>query len=103
MPIYEYVCPKCKVTIERFRLLSERSVLLECASCFVPMERIYSVPSLAIWNAERQFLNAVKSGDGRFPTKAAYESHLKANNMAEVATDGKIYRPHGNRVLRRSV
>jgi hypothetical protein len=60
---------------------------------------IYSVPALSIWDADRPFTNAVKSGDGRFPTKRAYEAHLKANDMAEVKTDGKIYRPHGNRVI----
>jgi hypothetical protein len=65
------------------------------------MERIYSVPALSIWDASRPFPNAVKSGDGTFPTKAAYESHLKANNMAESDTSGKMYRPHGNKVVPR--
>jgi hypothetical protein len=52
-------------------------------------ERIFSVPALSIWDADRPFPNAVKAGDGKFPTKAAYESHLKANHMAETSTTGK--------------
>lgn len=99
MPLYEYVCTKCQGRVEIFRMMHERNMPISCA-CGATLERIYSAPSLAIWNAERQFLNAVRTGDGRFPTRAAYEAHLKANDMAEVATDGKIKRPHGNRVLR---
>ena len=53
------------------------------------MERLFSVPVVSIWDAERQFPNAVNVGKGTFPTKAAYESHLKAHDMAETKIDGK--------------
>ena len=100
MPIYEYVCSKCSTTAEIFRRMDERNMPMVCL-CGMTLKRIYSVPVMQAWNADRSFPNAVAFGDGKFPTKAAYESHLKAHDIAESRTDGKIYRPHGNRVIRR--
>jgi len=99
VPIYEYVCQKCDRVDELYRHVYERNMPHACPEGH-SMEMIYSVPSLAIWNADRPFPNAVTFGDGKFPTKAAYESHLKAHDMAETRTDGKIYRPHGNKVVK---
>ena len=101
MPIYEYVCHECCTQATRYRSVADRNALVEC-SMGHRMELMFSVPALAIWNEDRSFPNAVKFGDGKFPTKQAYDSHLKANDMAETRIDGKIYRPHGNRVIRGS-
>lgn len=99
MPIYEYICHECGTTAEVYRFIYERNMPMLC-DLGHKRERIYSVPALSIWDTERSFPNAVKQGPGTFATKAAYEGHLKANDMAETRTDGKIYRPHGNRVIR---
>ena len=99
MPMYEYVCRSCEIVVETYRPMAERNVEMVCPKGHV-FERIASVPALSIWDASRPFLNSVKSGDGTFPTRAAYETHLKMNGLAECKTDGKIYRPHGNRVVR---
>lgn len=88
MPIYEYVCYECDAKEERLRTIAERNLTEFCDSGHA-MERIVSVPAVSIWNPYRTFPNAVKSGDGRFPTRAAYETHLKMNDMAEAKTDGK--------------
>lgn len=88
MPIYEFVCAACERHIEAIRNIADRDGVYYC-ECGEIMERIYSVPALAIWNAERSFPQAVKTGDGKFPTKAAYETHLKVNDMAETRTDGR--------------
>jgi putative FmdB family regulatory protein len=88
MPIYEYVCHECGTTEESYRSLYERNMPKVCGQGH-KMERIYSVPALAIWNADRPFPNAVNFGDGKFPTKAAYESHLKSHDMAESSTTGR--------------
>ena len=88
MPIYEYICHECGTTHEAYRRIEKRHVVMICPLGH-KTERIYSVPSLSIWDAERPFPNAVKFGEGKFPTKAAYESHLKANDMAETAIDGR--------------
>ena len=101
MPIYEYFCHECKTRIESYRAMDERHTMPTCSKGHAT-ELGYSVPSLAIWNSDRAFPNAVKSGDGKFKTKAAYEMHLKMNDMAETSTDGRIYRPHGNKVIRGS-
>ena len=98
MPIYEYMCPKCHTLHEAYRRMEKRHVAMICPNGH-KADLVSSVPALSIWDADRPFLNAVKFGDGKFPTKKAYESHLKANDMAEARTDGKIYRPHGNRVI----
>jgi len=99
MPIYEYICTKCGHADEIVRHIYERNMPHHCPRAH-RMERIYSVPALSIWNSDRTFPNAVHFGDGKFPTKSAYETHLKMNDMAETKTDGKIYRPHGNKVIR---
>lgn len=99
MPIYEYACHECGTVTEDIRSIAARDDISVCNRGHVT-ERIVSVPALSIWNADRPFPNAVKAGDGKFPTKAAYETHLKMNDMAETKTDGKIYRPHGNKVIR---
>ena len=98
MPLYEYACSVCMTTEEVYRPVSECYAVQKCPKGHVE-QRIYSVPVMHVWNSDRSFPNAVHFGDGKFPTKAAYESHLKANDMAETRTDGKIKRPHGNKVL----
>lgn len=102
MPIYEYFCSQCSTRREVYRPIADRDMISLCRKGHAEV-RVYSVPSLSIWNASRPFPNAVKSGDGTFPTRGAYEAHLKANDIAEARIDGKIYRPHGNRVIRHAV
>lgn len=100
MPIYQYACAECGTTQEAYRRIEDRRFAMLCPLGH-ETELIYSVPAISIWDATRSFPNAVRSGDGKFPTRSAYESHLKANDLAEVKTDGKIKRPHGNRVISR--
>lgn len=88
MPIYEYVCAECGTTHESYRRVDDRNLTMLCPLGH-ETERIYSVPALSIWDADRPFTNAVTFGDGKFPSKSAYESHLKANDMAETSTSGK--------------
>jgi hypothetical protein len=66
------------------------------------MERVLMAPAMHVWNSERQFPNVSPHGDGTmtFPTKDAYESHLKATGLREIAHDGLIKKPHGNKVIR---
>ena len=99
MPLYEYVCSLCDAKVETLRSVSERDDPLACSRGHL-MERIFSVPAMQVWNCDRAFPNAVTFGSGKFPSKAAYEAHLKSHDMAETRTDGKIYRPHGNTVVR---
>ena len=102
MPIYEYLCQQCGTKHEAYRRMDKRSLAMICPKGH-RAELTFSVPAISIWDADRPFPNAVKSGDGKFPTKAAYESHLKANHIAEYSTAGKIYRPHGNKVISRAL
>lgn len=88
MPIYEYICHECGTKHEAYRRIEKRDLAMICPLGH-KTERIYSVPALSIWDADRPFPNAVHFGDGKFPTKAAYETHLKMNDMAETAIDGK--------------
>jgi len=99
MPIYEYLCEICDVKEEAYRRLDDREMGMLCPKGHA-MARVYSVPTLSIWDSERAFPNAVKFGEGKFGSRREYESHLKANDMAESGTSGKIYRPHGNKVVR---
>lgn len=88
MPIYEYLCSTCQAKEEVYRHIADRERAMLCPQGHT-MERMYSVPALAIWDAERRFPNAVKFGEGKFASKAAYETHLKVNDMAETRIDGK--------------
>ncbi len=100
MPLYEFLCHECGTIHEELRPVSKREQAAFCNQghrCGV----IYSVPALSIWDPGRPFPNAVKKGDGKFPTRSAYEAHLKMNGLAETKTDGKIKRPHGNKVIAR--
>lgn len=99
MPIYEYYCVECGTTQEAYRRIDDRHLVMLC-DLGHETELAASVPALSIWDADRGFPNAVKTGPGKFPTKAAYEKHLKDNHIGETKTDGKIYRPHGNTVVR---
>jgi hypothetical protein len=62
---------------------------------------VVSAPAMQTWNQDRAFPNVSPYGDGTatFKTKARYEAHLKAHDMAESSTDAPIKRPHGNRVI----
>lgn len=48
MPLYEEMCPSCGLVKEHFSKFSEGDVVIRC-ECGVDMERIYSVPSLKIF------------------------------------------------------
>lgn len=99
MPIYEYECRKCGSRDEAYRPVVNRNMTMLCPVGCGEMQRVYSVPVVSIWDENRPFPNAVKSGPGTFKSRGAYEQHLKDNHIAEVKTDGKIKRPHGNRVI----
>ena len=101
MPIYEYRCSTCNTVDETYRTIRDSVRSYYCRNGH-KCERIHSVPAVHTWDQHRSFPNAVKFGEGKFPTKVAYESHLKAAGMAETRTDGKIYRPHGNKVVPRA-
>lgn len=89
MPIYEYFCAQCGTTEEVYRNIEARDLTPLCPVGHAT-KRVYSVPVVSIWDASRQFPNAVKSGPGTFPSRATYESHLKENHIAEVKTDGRM-------------
>lgn len=100
MPIYEYICWGCNERQEIIRKYEQRNRAVYCQFCKGKAELVASVPQLGIWNAERRFPNVSNLGDGSmtFPSKDAYERHLKANHMAESAIDGKVKTPHGAKV-----
>lgn len=101
MPIYEYHCRRCDEIEERLRSIPERDEQAECGRCGDDMVRIVSAPSLGIWNGERKFPNLSPTGDGSmtFPSRSAYEAHLKEQHIAEVGIKAPVKRPHGNRVI----
>ena len=88
MPIYEFLCDECGASEEVYLRMVDRNLTQFCPLGH-PEQRIYSVPVMQAWNQDRPFPNSVHFGDGKFPTKSAYESHLKANDMAETAIDGR--------------
>jgi putative FmdB family regulatory protein len=88
VPIYEFRCEPCGFNDEIVRRMADRAKPHHCPRGHV-MERIFSIAALSIWDADRPFTNAVAFGDGKFPTRQAYESHLKAHDMAESKIDGR--------------
>jgi putative FmdB family regulatory protein len=50
MPIYEYLCPNCKVKFELLRPLSQSSEVASCPRCHTDAKRMFS-PSLLFLKA----------------------------------------------------
>jgi putative FmdB family regulatory protein len=46
MPIIDYKCPKCEVTMPIFRKVDEAEILYGCSNCKVPMERVWAAPAV---------------------------------------------------------
>ena len=42
MPIYEYVCPECKLKFEQMRPLSQADEDSPCPQCHKPAKRVFS-------------------------------------------------------------
>lgn len=101
MPMYDYMCMVCNRRIESLRSIADRDVTLYCPSCDAVMQRVLVAPAMHVWNSERRFPNIVQEGDGSmaFPSKSAYEAHLKQNHLGEVSTDAPIKRSHGAKVV----
>jgi len=80
--------------------MAERERPFGC-TCGADAGFVVSAAAMQTWKTDRRFPNVSPYGDGSqaFETKAAYEAHLKAHDMAESSTDARIYRPHGNRVI----
>lgn len=103
MPVYEFYCHDCGDIFEVSRPIESRNRAFRCHHCKKPIDRIVSVPTMHVWNTDFRFPNVVHTGDGsaNFPSRAAYEAHLKEAGLGEDSTAGKIERPHGNRVIRK--
>lgn len=101
MPMYEYKCGECKNRWTLLRRIVDRDIKPVCA-CGEGMERMISVPTMHVWNAGRPFPHMCNEGDlgeMTFPSKDAYESHLKARGIVEVSTSAPNKRSHGNKVV----
>ena len=99
MPIREYSCT-CGHAMERIELRDLPPPRCECGK---RMRVQPSLPAVIVWNAERKFPNVSRSspdGSASFPSRAAYESHLKQSHMVESSTDGRLRRSHGATVYR---
>ncbi len=40
MPVYKYICPKCKCELKVIREINERDDDVECPKCGVQMQRV---------------------------------------------------------------
>ena len=102
MPMYEYKCRECEWRIILLRRMADRDIK-PCCQCGESMERLISAPVMHVWNAQREFphmCNEGELGEMTFPSKDAYETHLKDRGIAEVSTSAPIKRAHGNKVVR---
>jgi putative FmdB family regulatory protein len=101
MPFYQYNCNRCYTSQDELRTIKMRDDGPTCGKCGYEMYRVIVPPAVHTWSQDRKFPHMRGDGDGTmsFPTKAAYESHLKAEGIAEIATDGPILKPHGNKVI----
>ena len=102
MPMYEYKCIDCGGRITLLRRMADRDIPPVC-NCGEGMHRMVSAPVMHVWDAGRPFphmCNQGELGEMTFPSKGAYESHLKDRGIAEVSTSAPIKRPHGNKVVR---
>lgn len=101
MPMYEYKCT-CGNRWTLLRRMADRNIP-PCCHCGKKMSRMISAPTMHIWDAGRQFPHMCSQGElgeMTFPSKEAYETHLKDRGIAEVSTSAPIKRPHGNKVVR---
>jgi len=101
MPRYEFLCPGCGARTERYRKVGDYTSP-ECP-CGSEPELAVSLPSMHVWSGERRFPNLspkpYHDGTETFASKAAYESHLKANHLAEIDHGGVRKVKTGNRVV----
>lgn len=100
MPIYEYICESCNRRSEALREIKNRRRAPRC-SCGAKCVITISAPAVNAWKDDRRFPNVRKTGDGTlaFPSKKAYEEHLRKSNMVEVGVQAPIKKPHGNKVI----
>ena len=101
MPMYEYKCGVCDERWILLRRIVDRDISPVC-HCGKEMSRMISAPVMHVWDAGRSFPHMCDKGElgeMTFPSRDAYESHLKARGIAESSTSAPIKRPHGNKVL----
>jgi putative FmdB family regulatory protein len=88
MPMYEYRCEPCNAVTEVIRSIALRDESSACRLCGEPAERIISVPTMHVWNADRKFVQCGPADGGMsFGTKAEYNHYLAETNQREVSTD----------------
>ena len=81
MPIYDYVCPKCKKKkIDVFKKSWEEEEL--CEECKAPMEKLVSgFPVPHVFPAEGIFLEHVSPNGKRFYSKKEMQQYAKENDL----------------------
>lgn len=101
MPIYTFYCATCTITADVYRKLGDYEPE-PCPRCGGATQHVIGAPAVIVWNGERRFPNLSPQGDGcmAFPSRAAYEEHLKAQGVTEIGVTAPIKRPHGNRVVK---
>jgi len=87
-PIYVFRCEPCDYQMDELRKMGDYEPP-DCNQCGQSTYKIITTSTLHLWNSERRFPNVGNTGDGTmtFESKGSYESHLKANHVAESATD----------------
>lgn len=57
MPVWEFRCPNCETTVERWFVNHEASTHAKCETCFTPLERLLSVTAFIVkgYNAKNNY------------------------------------------------
>ena len=88
MMFFEFQCPNClRVVVRRMPFSKTRSERSRCSDCGLVMHRIFSVPTILIYDSQAGYLNRVASGDITLPGKTPEESRKAATKYARRIRD----------------
>jgi len=92
MPMYEYRCDACGNIEDRFVPIRKRDYRYPCSGCLADLHRVPAAPALGIWDSSRSFPISPTSDGMTFPSKQAYQDHLTAEGISEIATDAPSHK-----------
>jgi len=79
MPVFDYQCPRCLTTEERF--VHRHDDLVQCTKCLISMNKLACVPAIHTMPLEGIHLKHVCPGGKTFHSKNEMKAYAKKHNL----------------------
>ncbi len=79
MPIFDYQCPRCNKTEERF--VHKYTDLVQCSTCLISMNKMPSVPNMHLLPIDGIHLKHVCPGGKTFHSKVEMKKYAKKHDL----------------------